>query len=68
LNFDWPPANASMTALGWRQPGGGWAPSTKDLSTLWRETLRYRKNYAYLYEVTQVREAAEWLLVNSNHL
>ena len=32
---------------------------------LWRETLRYRKNHAYLYEVRQIREAVEWLLVNS---
>jgi len=35
---------------------------------LWRETLRYHKNRAYLYEVRQVREAAEWLLVNSDNL
>ena len=35
---------------------------------LWRETLRYRKNYAYLYEVSEVREAAEWLLVHLAHL
>lgn len=32
---------------------------------LWRETLRYRKNHAYLHEVRQAREAAEWLLVHS---
>ncbi len=35
---------------------------------LWRETLRYHKNRAYLYEVRQVREATEWLLVNSTLL
>jgi hypothetical protein len=35
---------------------------------LWRETLRYHKNFAYGYEVRQVREAAEWLLVNSDAL
>jgi len=35
------------------------------IQQLWRETLRYRKNYAYGYEMRQVREAAEWLLVNS---
>jgi hypothetical protein len=35
---------------------------------LWRETLRYHKNRAYLYEVRQVREAVEWLLVNSDDL
>lgn len=31
---------------------------------IWSETLRYHKNLAYLHEVTQVREAAEWFLVN----
>jgi hypothetical protein len=35
---------------------------------LWRETLRYRKNDAYLYEVRQVREATEWFLVRLNQL
>jgi hypothetical protein len=35
---------------------------------LWRETLRYHKNRAYLYEVRQVREATEWLLVNVDQL
>jgi len=38
------------------------------IGQLWRETLRYHKNRAYLHEMTQVREAAEWLLVSSNHL
>lgn len=38
------------------------------IEQLWSETLRYRKNYAYLYEVRQIREAAEWLLVNSDIL
>jgi hypothetical protein len=31
---------------------------------LWSEALRYHKNFAYWYEVRQVREAAEWLLGN----
>ncbi len=35
---------------------------------LWRETLRYHKNDAYLYELRQVREACEWLLANSPKL
>jgi hypothetical protein len=38
------------------------------IEQLWRETLRYRKNNAYLHEVRQIREAAEWFLVNSNLL
>lgn len=35
------------------------------IGQLWSEILRYRRNYAYLYEVRQIREATEWLLVNS---
>jgi hypothetical protein len=35
---------------------------------LWRETLRYHKNRAYLHEVRQVRDATSWLLVNSDDL
>jgi hypothetical protein len=35
---------------------------------LWRETLRYRRNQAYLYEVKQAREAAAWLLSHSSAL
>jgi hypothetical protein len=31
---------------------------------LWSETLRYHKNLAYVFEMNQVREAAEWLLAN----
>ena len=40
----------------------------QSIGQLWSETLRYHKNVAYLYEMNQVREAAEWLLVNSNAL
>jgi hypothetical protein len=38
------------------------------IGQLWNETLRYHKNVAYMHEVTQVRQAAEWLLVNSDLL
>jgi hypothetical protein len=38
------------------------------IGQLWRETLRYHKNFAYFHEVRQVREAVEWLLVNSDVL
>jgi hypothetical protein len=38
------------------------------LERLWTETLRYRKNYAYLHEMRQVRDVAEWFLVNSHAL
>jgi hypothetical protein len=34
------------------------------IGLLWNETLRYHKNVAYPYEVTQVRLSAEWLLAN----
>ena len=35
------------------------------IEPLWRESLRYRRNAAYAHEVEQMREAAEWFLVNS---
>jgi hypothetical protein len=35
------------------------------IGELWSEALRYHKNLAYLYEMNQVWEAAEWLLVNA---
>jgi hypothetical protein len=35
------------------------------IGLLWNETLRYRRNVAYEYEMVQVREAAEWLLANA---
>jgi hypothetical protein len=38
------------------------------LEQLWRETLRYHKNVAYRYEMKQVRDAVEWLLVHSRRL
>ncbi len=38
------------------------------IGQLWNETLRYRKNKPYSYEITQVREATEWLIVNSELL
>ena len=38
------------------------------ISQLWNETLRYHKNKPCPYEVAQVREAVEWLIVNSAFL
>src|SRR5947209_3816060 len=35
------------------------------IGQLWRETLRYHKNRAYLHEVRQVREVTAWRLVHS---
>jgi hypothetical protein len=40
----------------------------QSIGQLWSEMLRYHKNLAYLHEVRQVREAAEWLLINSHAL
>lgn len=40
----------------------------QSIGQLWSEMLRYHRNVAYLYEMSRVREAAEWLLVNSNAL
>jgi hypothetical protein len=57
-------------------PGAAYAPLLgrevqacgQGIGQLWSETLRYHKNVAYLYEMNQIREAAEWLLVNSDDL
>ncbi len=38
------------------------------IGQLWRETLRYHKNFAYPHEVRQVHEAVDWLLINSDLL
>jgi hypothetical protein len=38
------------------------------IGELWSETLRYHKNIAYLHEVTKVRKAVEWFVVNSHAL
>ena len=38
------------------------------IGQLWRETLRYHKNRAYVYEMRQVQEATEWLLGQSDSL
>lgn len=38
------------------------------IEQIWRETLRYHKNFAYAHEVRQAREASEWFLVNSDAL
>ena len=38
------------------------------IGQLWSETLRYHRNIAYLHEVTQVRQAAEWFLVYADVL
>ena len=38
------------------------------IGQLWNETLRYHKNKPYLHEVRQIREATEWLIVNSELL
>jgi len=57
-------------------PGTSFTPSFRRevhrhgqrIGAMWRETLRYRKNNAYAYEMRQVREATEWFLLNSSDL
>jgi hypothetical protein len=34
----------------------------------WRETLRYKKNRAYVFEADSVAQATEWFLLNSSIL
>jgi hypothetical protein len=38
------------------------------IERLWSPLLRYHKNVAYRFEVEQVRESAEWLLLNTKIL
>jgi hypothetical protein len=54
-------------------PGSGYADAlfatrvvqtARRLHNGWRETLRYRKNVAYAYEMTQARDAALWLVAH----
>jgi hypothetical protein len=40
----------------------------QSIGQLWSVMLRYHKNLAYLYEMNQVRESAEWLLANAGAL
>jgi len=57
------PATAFAPALAAQVQGCG-----QRIGQLWRETLRYHKNRAYLHELRQVRDATNWLLVNSDNL
>ncbi|HUY89770.1 MAG TPA: hypothetical protein VMV10_13635 [Pirellulales bacterium] len=38
--------------------------NARAIGCLWTETLRYRKNLAYHFEVDQAHEAAGWFLTN----
>lgn len=38
------------------------------IGQLWKESLRYHKNVAYLHEVRHIHETTEWLLVNADAL
>ena len=57
-------------------PGRAYAPAVARLvqtcgqriGQLWNESLRYHDNLAYQHEVTRVRLATEWLLVNLGSL
>jgi len=58
-------------------PGLGYADLTfgstvtakaQSLYGIWRETIRYHKNTAYVHELIRARDAAEWLLIHSDSL
>lgn len=55
---------ASVSGLCYNVPGFGSRVLAHALTVAhyWRETLRYRKNIAYLYEVERVWRSTEWLL------
>ena len=57
----------SMLGTPYMHPGFGFQVASKGqrLDRYWNESLRYHKNVAYPHEVRRVREATEWLLVNS---
>lgn len=47
----------------------GWVVGrARSLGGLWRETLRYRKNVAYAFEVVRAKNAAEWFLLNGRDI
>jgi hypothetical protein len=41
---------------------------SKRIYDRWRESMRYKKNVAYLHEVRAVADSVNWLLVNRHHL
>jgi hypothetical protein len=61
---------ASTPGLAYPDPAFGSQVTAKaqSLYGLWRETIRYHKNIAYLHEMARVREAGEWLLIRSPEL
>ncbi len=84
MNIFWPNQGAGHNVRAWtelliltRAQTGTSYPSKLSLEVqkrsqriehLWKETLRYHKNFAYQHEVRQVRESIEWFLVNSKNL
>ncbi|HUY31770.1 MAG TPA: hypothetical protein VMV69_03250 [Pirellulales bacterium] len=61
---------ASQPGWGYQDPALGKMvlETGRLVGQVWIETLRYRKNRAYPFEVNQVREAAEWFLFNSQQI
>jgi hypothetical protein len=61
---------ASTPGLAYGDPAfGSQVPAkAQSLYGLWRETIRYHKNIAYIHEIAKAREAAEWLLIRSPDL
>lgn len=58
---------SAVPAQNYRVPGFGSRVLAHALTVAqyWRETLRYRKNVAYWYEVERVWTSTEWLLEHS---
>lgn len=61
---------ASLPTGNYRVPGFGSRVLAHALTVAqsWRETLRYRKNTAYWYEVERVWRSTEWLLSHSKDI
>lgn len=38
------------------------------IHAMWRESLRYHKNFAYQFELARVQTASQWLLANALYL
>lgn len=61
---------ASLPGCAYPIPGFGNVvlSAANRIHALWRESLRYRKNVAYEYELARVQTACQWLLANSSNL
>lgn len=61
-------ANTSGRAYANAAFGSAIVYHSQQIQQRWNEVLRYHKNVAYGYEVSSVRNATHWLLLNSSRL